>query len=148
VNAAEFFTLPTVDAARENVLTDGEILADVALPRRGGATIHSAYHKVLDREAWTHAVISVAIVMEMEKDVCRRARVVLGGVAPIPWQLPEVEKMVVGQRATRELATKAGEEAVRGARAMAKNAYKVPMVRALVARAIGDIADRGMRIAD
>ena len=54
----------------------------------------STYHKIMDREAWTHAVVSAAIVLEMDKQVCRRARVVLGGVAPIPWRLPAVEQML------------------------------------------------------
>ena len=147
VAAADFFTLPTKDAARENVLKDGEMLVSIALPAaRAGA--HSTYHKVLDREAWTHAVVSAAIVLEMNKDTCVSARVVLGGVAPIPWRLPEVEKMLAGQRITPELAAKAGEAAVAGARPLAKNGYKVPMVRAMVSRTIVDIADRGSRIAD
>jgi xanthine dehydrogenase YagS FAD-binding subunit len=94
----------------------------------------------MDREAWTHAVVSAAIVLEMEKDVCRTARVVLGGVAPIPWRLPEVEKMLTGQRLTPELAAKAGEAAVAGARPLAKNGYKVPMVRAMVARTVLSVA--------
>ena len=147
VPAAEFFTLPTTDASRENVLKDGEMLASIALPAaRTG--VRSTYHKVLDREAWTHAVVSAAIVLEMEKDTCRGARVVLGGVAPIPWRLPEVEKLLTGQRVTPELAAKAGEVAIAGARPLAKNGYKVPMVRAMVARTIVDIADRGLRTAD
>jgi xanthine dehydrogenase YagS FAD-binding subunit len=103
---------------------------------------------VLDREAWTHAVVSAAIVLEMEKDTCRSARVVLGGVAPVPWRLPEVEKLLIGQRLTPDLAAKAGEAAVSGARPLAKNAYKVPLTRALVARALTQIADPGSRSAD
>ena len=102
-------------------------------PRAG---TRSTYHKVLDREAWTHAVVSAAVVLEMDKDVCRSARVVLGGVAPIPWRVPEVERLLAGQRITPELAAKAGEAAVAGARPLAKNAYKVPMVRAMVARTL------------
>ena len=133
VPAAEFFTLPRTNAARENVLKDDEVLASITLPApRAGA--RSTYHKVLDREAWTHAVVSAAVVLEMDKDVCRSARVVLGGVAPIPWRLPEVEKMLAGQRITPALAAKAGEAAVAGARPLAKNGYKVPMMRAMVAR--------------
>src|SRR5207247_10355753 len=111
VSAADFFTLPTVDAARENVLRDGEVLAEIMLPRRGTGA-RSTYHKVLDREAWTHAVVSAAVVLDMDKDVCRSARMVLGGVAPIPWRLPEVEKLLAGQRITPALAAKAGEAAV------------------------------------
>ena len=103
---------------------------------------------MLDREAWTHAVVSAALVLEMNGDVCRSARVVLGGVAPIPWRLPEVEKMLAGQRVTPELAARAGEAAVGGARPLAKNGYKIPMVRAMVSRTLLDIADRGSRIAD
>ena len=90
----------------------------------------------MDREAWTHAVVSAAIVIDMDKDVCRSARIVLGGVAPIPWRLPEVEKMLAGQRITKDLAAKAGEQAVAGARPLAKNGYKVPLTRAMVARTI------------
>ena len=84
----------------------------------------------------------------MDRDLCRGARVVLGGVAPIPWRLPEVEKALAGQRITKELAAKAGELAVAGARPLAKNGYKVPLTRAMVARTISDIADRGSRSAD
>jgi xanthine dehydrogenase YagS FAD-binding subunit len=136
VPAGEFFTLPTIDSSRENVLTDGEILAEVVLPRRGAASIRSTYHKILDREAWTHAVVSAAVVMDMDQGICRRARVVLGGVAPIPWRLPEVERMLTGQRVTPDLAARAGDAAVNGARPLAKNGYKVPMVRAMLARTI------------
>ena len=147
VPAADFFTLPTIDASRENVLKDGEVLASITIPR-GRARARSTYHKVLDREAWTHAVVSAAVVLDMNGAVCRSARVVLGGVAPIPWRLPEVEKLLAGQRVTPELAAKAGDAAIAGARPLAKNGYKVPMVRAMVGRTILNIADRGLRNAD
>jgi xanthine dehydrogenase YagS FAD-binding subunit len=64
---------------------------------------------------------------------------VLGGVAPIPWRLPEVEKLLVGQRMTAALAARAGEAAVSGARPLAKNAYKVPLTRALVTRTLSGL---------
>jgi len=135
VPAAEFFTLPTVDPARETVLKDGELLAEIVLPARS-ASLRSTYHKILDREAWTHAVVSAAVALDINKDVVRSARVVLGGVAPIPWRLPEVEKMLTGQRLTTELAARAGEAAVAGARPLAKNGYKVPLTRNMVKRTL------------
>jgi xanthine dehydrogenase YagS FAD-binding subunit len=95
-----------------------------------------------------HAVVSAAIVLDMNTDVCRSARIVLGGVAPIPWRLPEVEKMLAGQRITPDLAAKAGDEAVAGARPLARNGYKVPLTRGMVSRTILAIADRGFRNAD
>jgi xanthine dehydrogenase YagS FAD-binding subunit len=147
VPAADFFTLPKDDASRENVLKDGEMLASIMLPA-ARARARSTYHKVLDREAWTHAVVSAAIVLEMNEDVCLSARVVLGGVAPIPWRLLEVEKLLAGQRVTPELAAKAGDAAIAGARPLAKNAYKIPLTRAMVSRTLLDIAGRGLRSAD
>jgi xanthine dehydrogenase YagS FAD-binding subunit len=142
VAAADFFTLPTVDAARENVLKDGEVLTEIMLPRRG-AGVRSTYHKILDREAWTHAVVSAAIVLDMDKDVCRSARIVLGGVAPIPWRLPAVEKLLTGRRVTPALSAEAGAAAVVGARPLAKNGYKVPMTQAMVRRTIEGLAKSG-----
>jgi xanthine dehydrogenase YagS FAD-binding subunit len=71
---------------------------------------------------------------------CRDARIVLGGVAPIPWRLPEVEALLKEQRLTRELAAKAGTLAVKDARPLSKNAYKVAMVEAMVRRAIEGLA--------
>jgi xanthine dehydrogenase YagS FAD-binding subunit len=135
VPASEFFQLPRVDAARENVLGKDDILAAIQLPAaRPG--VRGTYHKVLDRESWTHAVVSAAIVLEMDQQICRSARIVLGGVAPIPWRLPKVEAMLTGQRITPELAAKAGEAAVEGAHPLAKNKYKVPLTKAVVKRTL------------
>ena len=85
------------NAARENALADEEVLASIDIPATRPGT-RSTYHKVLDREAWTHAVVSAAVVLEMDKDVCRSARVVLGGVAPIPGRVPAAEGLLAGQR--------------------------------------------------
>ena len=86
--------------------------------------------------------MSAAVVLEMRSGVCRSARVVLGGVAPIPWRLPEVEKLLAGQRITPALAQKAGEVAVAGARPLSQNAYKVPLTKNLVTRTIRELGER------
>jgi len=135
VAAADFFALPRVNAARENVLAPGEVLASIHLPK-AAAGFRSTYHKVLDREAWTHAVVSVAVALDMDGETCQSARIVLGGVAPIPWRLPKVEAMLAGQRITPELAAKAGEASVAGANPLAKNGYKIPLTKAVVSRTL------------
>jgi xanthine dehydrogenase YagS FAD-binding subunit len=135
VPASEFFQLPRVDASRENVLSKDEVLTAVRLPAaRPGS--RSTYHKILDREAWTHAVVSAAIVLEMDHQVCRSARIVLGGVAPIPWRLEKVEAMLAGQRITPELAAQAGDAAIEGAHPLAKNKYKLPLTKGVVKRTL------------
>ena len=139
VSAGDFFTLPRVDAKRENVLANDEILVSIHLPAASART-KSTYHKILDREAWTHAVVSVAMVLEMDQQACKSARIVLGGVAPIPWRLPKVEAMLAGQRITPELAAKAAEASVEGARPLAKNKYKIPLTKGVVRRTLLSLA--------
>ena len=141
VAAAEFFALPSRDAARENILAPDEVLAAIQLPPARSGT-RSTYYKVFDREAWTHAVVSAAIVLQMDKGVCRHARIVLGGVAPIPWRVPEAERVLTGKRITPELAAEAGEAAVAGAKPLAKNAYKIPLTKAVVRREVLALAAR------
>jgi len=139
VPASEFFVLPSVNAEIENILNDNEILAGVSIPRPG-TNARSAYRKIMDREAWTHAVVSVAIVLEMEGLICNRASIVMGGVAPIPWRVPEAEQLLTGQRITSELAAQAGRRAVAGAAPLAKNGYKVKMASSVVERTILQVA--------
>ncbi len=141
VSAADFFVLPKQNAARENVLADDEVLASVQLPAPRPGT-RSTYHKVMDREAWTHAVVSAAIVLEIDGAVCRSARIVLGGVAPIPWRVPDAERLLAGQRITPELAAQVGEAALAGATPLRKNAYKVPLTKAVIRRTLVELAAR------
>ncbi|MCH8818962.1 MAG: FAD binding domain-containing protein [Acidobacteria bacterium] len=135
VPALEFFILPREDVSRENVLGEDEVLAEIQLPPVA-ADEKSTYVKVMDREAWTHAVVSVAMSLQLRGGICRKARVVLGGVAPIPWHLSEVEQMLEGNRVSSELASQAGKTAVSGAQALSKNSYKIPLTEALVRRTL------------
>jgi len=142
VPASEFFVLPKQNAARENVLAEDEVLAGVDLPAPRPGT-RSTYHKVMDREAWTHAVVSVAVVLGLDKDsMCRSARIVLGGVAPTPWHAPDAERLLVGQRVTADVAAKAGEAAIAGAMPLAKNRYKVPLASNIVKRTVTELIGR------
>ena len=135
VAAHDFFAPPRTDPARESTLADDELLAEILLPP-ATATVRSTYQKLLDRESWTHALVSVAAVLDIDGDVCRRARIVLGGVAPVPWDVPAAATLLEGQRVTADVAARAAEAAVAGARPLSKNAYKVPITATLVRRTI------------
>lgn len=139
VAAADFFVSPRVDAEHENVLADDEVLASVEVPAPAAGT-RSTYRKVMDREAWTHALVSAAVVLEMDGEACREARIVLGGVAPVPWRVPEAERVLAGRRVTAEVAREAAAVAVADARPLSKNAYKVPLTRAVVERTVTGLA--------
>ena len=139
LSGSDFFVLPSQDAEHENVLGDDEVLASVVLPASADG-VRSTYHKVMDRDAWTHALVSAAVVLDMNGDVCREARIVLGGVAPIPWSVPEAEGLLTGQRVTPELAREVGAAAVAGATPLSKNAYKVPLAQRVVERTVLTLA--------
>jgi xanthine dehydrogenase YagS FAD-binding subunit len=65
-----------------------------------------------------------------------QARVVLGGVAPIPWHLPKVEAFLSGKGLDRNTLYEAGRLAVQGATPLSRNAYKIPLTQVLVRRAL------------
>ncbi len=137
--ATDFFVLPRDDAAHENVLRDDEVLVSVEVLATAGS-VRSGYRKVMDRQTWTHAVASAAVVLDMDGAMCRSARIVLGGVAPIPWRVPAAEALLTGQRVTAALAETVGSAAVAGAQPLTKNAYKVPLTRRLVERTVLAVA--------
>ena len=70
----------------------------------------------------------------------KHARVVLSGVAPIPWRVPAAERILLGQRLDAATARKAAEAAVAGAEPLSDNAYKVPLLRGVVEEALLGLA--------
>jgi xanthine dehydrogenase YagS FAD-binding subunit len=116
-----------------------EILAGVYLPPPPPNT-RSTYSKFALRGSWDFAIAAAAVRLSFESDVCTDARIVLGGVATRPLRRPEAEALLVGQRITPELAVAAGETAVKGARPLKTNGYKVDIARTLVKRSIGKLA--------
>ncbi len=140
VNANDFFVMPSQDPARENSLASGELLVGVSLPTPAANSV-SHYHKIMDREAWTHAEVSVAAVLTMSGEIVESASIVLGGVATVPWKLTAVESYLVGRQLSADVVTMAGQMAIAGARPLAKNAHKVPMTSAAVERTLLALAN-------
>ena len=135
LTAAELFVLPSQNPARENTLGATDLLTGVRIPTPAVETA-STYLKITDRAAWTHAEVSVAVVVQVEGTRIQTASVVLGGVAPMPWRLPEVEQWLRGQALSAPVAGQAGALAIAHAQPLAKNGHKVPMTSAAVERAL------------
>ena len=139
IAAADFFVLPSQNPARENALGATELLTGVRMPTPAAGVV-STYLKITDREAWTHAEVSVAVVLHVDGDRIRTAAVVLGGVAPITWRLTEVEHFLSGTSLSAAVAGQAGALAIANARPLAKNGHKLPMTSAVVERALMHLA--------
>jgi xanthine dehydrogenase YagS FAD-binding subunit len=131
----KFFVLPSVDYKRENILNPGEIVTEVYVPTPKAGS-KGFYHKVRERLAWDHAIVSVANVVESEGGVVRSARVVLGGVAPIPWRVAKAEEFLRGKKLEEATAKQAGEIALEGAKPLKDNVYKVQMAKDLIQRGL------------
>jgi xanthine dehydrogenase YagS FAD-binding subunit len=126
-----FFVLPDRDVRRETVLEPGEVLTRLLLPKPAPGT-RSTYRKVRARAAFDFALVGAAIALQVEGGRIARARVVLSGVAPIPWPAPAVEKALNGRRLDAATIARAAEAAVQKLQPLEKNAYKVPLLRGLV----------------
>jgi xanthine dehydrogenase YagS FAD-binding subunit len=133
----KFFTLPSQgNIRRENVLTNDDIITEIFVPASALAA-HSTYLKFKERESLDFALASVAAAVQLgaNKSV-RDARLVLGGVAPIPWRVPAAEKFLVGKQLSADVLAEAGKIALAEAKPLEKNAYKVPLAQTLVRRAL------------
>jgi xanthine dehydrogenase YagS FAD-binding subunit len=137
----KFFTLPSEgNIRRENVLKNDDIITEIHVPASPLAT-KSTYLKFKERESLDFALASAAVAVQMAGNgTVRDARIVLGGVAPIPWRVPAAEKYLVGKNLTPDVLTEAGKIALAEAKPLAKNAYKVPLAQTLVRRALAKAA--------
>ena len=91
-------------------------------------------------ESLDFALAAAAVAVRMAADrTVQDARIVLGGVAPIPWRVPAAEKLLVGKGLTPDVLTEAGRIALAEAQPLEKNAYKVPLTQTLVRRALDRI---------
>jgi len=131
----KFFVLPSVDFKRENILKPDEIVPEIYVPYPKYGS-KGFYHKVRERLAWDHAIVSVATVIESSNGVVREARVVLGGVAPIPWRASKAEEFLRSKKIDEQTAQQASEIALEGAKPLKDNVYKVGMSKSLIQRAL------------
>lgn len=138
----ELFVIPKSEGEREHSIRPNEILTEISVPPAAqksegrGLRVVSATYEVRQKEAldWPLATASVALKMGGEK--IEAARVVLGHVAPIPWRSREAEEALAGKTLTEATAAAAGEAAVRSAKPLSQNAYKVQLARVAVKRAL------------
>jgi xanthine dehydrogenase YagS FAD-binding subunit len=128
--------LPSERLDHETVLTTGEFISAVILPAasRGGV---QHYHKLMQREAWDFALVSVAGCKQSNGDV----RIVLGGVAPRPWRVnSSVEEDVSSGGLDQDTIDTLADRALYDAEPLSKNGYKVQLAASLLRRVIAELS--------
>ena len=138
-SAEEFFIGPKTDITRMTALKPEEILTAIRIPNSwAGARFY--FEKVADRDAWDFALVNVAAAIVISNGVVERSRIACGGVSAVPRRLTVVEEVIRGKPAGEEIAKLAGQSAIRGARPLNYNQFKIPLMANLVTRAVRDAA--------
>jgi xanthine dehydrogenase YagS FAD-binding subunit len=138
---ADFMQPPTEDRRTETCLAPDELVAAVSLPSHPQPT-PSAYLKAMDRKIWAFALAGVACALRLSGGRITHARIVLSGVAPVPWRASHAERELLGREAAADRFALAAEAALQDARPLRHNAYKVPLQKALIRKALETAASQ------
>jgi xanthine dehydrogenase YagS FAD-binding subunit len=111
---ADLYRLPTADDPRTTTLARDELILELDVPVPAAST----YLKAMERRRWSFPIVGVAAAR-----TGRETRLALAGVAPIPWQIGSIEDLD-------------------GATPLQGTAYKLPIARALVRRAVTALSTR------
>ncbi len=131
----EFHRLPGDTPQRDTNLEHGELIVAIELPPSRFAG-NSHYLKVRDRASYAFALVAVAAALELDGSTIRQARLVLGSVAHKPWRSREAEAALAGQPMREASFQRVAEVAVRDARPLEHNGYKVELAKRAIVRAL------------
>jgi len=121
-----------------------EILVDVRLPAPDGWD--AVYHKLRRRGSFDFPVLGVAAWIQWNGKTVADARVVLGGVASYPQEIPEAKAALAGRPLSDESIAAAAEAAYRPSKPMDNTdfdlSWRKQMTRVYVTRAIEELRTR------
>jgi xanthine dehydrogenase YagS FAD-binding subunit len=133
VKVEELYQVPKRETDSELTIQPGEVLTRVTIPAVKGK---SASYEAREKQAQDWPLVLASVNLAIDGDNVSAARVFVYGVAPIPWRSVAAERAITGKPVTVETATAAGEAAIQGAAPLSMNAYKVPLTRTVVKRAL------------
>jgi xanthine dehydrogenase YagS FAD-binding subunit len=135
VSAQDFFVGPANDIENTTILRPGDILTAVRIPSTW-ANADFYWEKVADRNVWDFSLVNVAAAFKVSGGEIQDSRIVVGAVQTTPRRLTDVENAIRGSSRSAETAESVKEMATAGARTLAHNGFKVPLMQNLVKRAI------------
>ena len=119
----------------ETILAPGELITAIQVPA-GPWTRRSRFLKIRDRDSYAFALASAAVALDMDGETVREVKIALGGIASVPWRSREAENALRGKRLDEATATAAAEAALAGAKPQEHNAFKVPLAKQTLVRAL------------
>jgi len=140
IDAEDYFIGPELDITHINILQPGDLLTTIRIPNTyAGAKFY--FEKIRDRNVWDFPLLNVASAIKLSGNNIDDIRIAVNAVSPRPMRLRNVEAAVKGKPATSETGEMAGKLAVQGAVPLQFNAYKIPLMRNLVKRAIAGVQE-------
>jgi xanthine dehydrogenase YagS FAD-binding subunit len=134
----DFYILPQQNVRKENILEENQFLKEIKIPLPENGS-KSTYYKFKERGTWDFAVVSAAVTGIVSGGVCKDIKILLGGIAPIPWRLKKAEDFIKGKQLTEEVIRQGANEALKDARPLEENAYKTDLVEAVLLEAVSSI---------
>jgi xanthine dehydrogenase YagS FAD-binding subunit len=132
---SDLHRLPGDTPERETLLAPGELITGFLVPA-GPWTRRSLYLKIRDRDSYAFALASAAVALDIADGTVRTARIALGGVATVPWRAHAAEAALAGRPLDAAAADAAAAAAFADAHPARDNAFKVPLGRQTLARAL------------
>lgn len=136
---ADLHVLPGQTPDIETTLKQGELIVAFHIPATPFAR-RSRYVKIRDRDSYAFALVSAAVVLDMDNGLVREARIALGGVASTPWRARDAETLLKGKHLDESVAQVAADAAFASARTHEHNAFKSPLGKAVLVRALLETA--------
>jgi len=130
---AKFFVAPANEREREIALQPNEILTEILIP---AVTVLTATYEVRQKEALDWPLATASVALTMSGNVVTAASIVLGHVAPTPWEATAAAEAIRGKPVTEATAEAAGKAAIDGARPLSQNSYKLALAKVAVKRAL------------
>ena len=140
IDAEDYFVGPEIDITRMNILQPGYLLTAIRIPSAWAQAVFY-FEKIRDRNVWDFPLMNVASAMKSSGDTIQEIRIAVNAVAARPLRLKMVEDAVRGKPRNAATGEAAGKLAVQGAVPLQFNAYKIPLMRNLVKRAVGGVQE-------
>jgi xanthine dehydrogenase YagS FAD-binding subunit len=137
---ADFHRLPGNTPEKDNHLEHGELITSIDLPKSNFAA-HSYYLKVRDRSSYAFALVSVAAALEIGSGVIKTIRIAMGGVAHKPWRATGAETFLAGKAATEANFRSAAESAMKDAKPLEHNGFKIELGKRAIILALKRAVD-------
>ncbi len=133
IPVADLYQVPKKEGDRELTLAPGELLTKVVVPASRGK---NGTYEARQKQAHDWPLVMASANLEYEGEIVARSRVIVYGVAPVPWRSKEAEEVIQGKNVNIDLAEAAASASIGSAKPLSMNGYKVALMKTVVKRAL------------